>query len=157
MGRVQQGADGGRAPGVQQLHRLQDALVLGDHMPDPAERLLVQKPAGLLEVLEPDVAQRPHAKDLGGEFARFPPGRVAAVGVGMGNPGVDDQQHQPRGVGVERHQPDTLVPAVEEDGVAGRGPERGGLVHDAGGRADEVVLRPLGGQDHVLHGEAGAR
>ena len=94
---------------------------------------------------EPDVAQAPHAKDLGGEFARFPAGRIAAVGVGMAETRVSMTSSTSPGVGVERHQPASSGPGSRGRRRGRRGPERGGLVHDAGGRADEVVLRPLGG------------
>ncbi len=75
----------------------------------------------------------------------------------MGDLRVDHQQDQPGRFGLERDEPDALVPAVEEDGVVLGAAQRGGLVHDAGGGSDEVVLGALGGQDHFLVLQPGAR
>ncbi|MCY1228420.1 hypothetical protein D9M72_407370 [compost metagenome] len=119
-------------------------------MPDPAERDLIQETAGFVQVLHPDVPQRFDAQHFGPELARGAARRVAAVGVGVGNLCVDHQQHQACRLRLERHQAGTLVPAVQKDGMAPRPAQRGGLVHDARGRSDKVILGALGGQDHFL-------
>ena len=71
--------------------------------------------------------------------------------------GINDQQHQIRRLGLKRNQAGVLVPAVQEDCVAFRAPERRRLVHDARRGADELVLRPLRGKHHILCVEPGTR
>ena len=138
----------------EQFDRLQHAVVLGHDVADPAERLRVQEPAGLVEVGEPHLAQGRHAEDLGAQLAGLAPGGVAAAGVGMRNLRVDHQQLQPGRPGVERHQ-STPGPGSRGRRRGRPAAQRGGLVHDARRGADEIVLGPLGGQNHVLDAQPG--
>ncbi len=72
------------APGparAEQFHGLQDAVVLGDDVADPAERDFVQEAAGFVKVLNANVAERLDAQHFGAELAGCAAGGIAAVGV----------------------------------------------------------------------------
>ena len=97
----------------------------------------------LVEAVHRHVAQRGHAEQSGGPFARGPPVAVRAVGVPVVHLGVQHEQPQPVRGRVERHLLDLQGAVVQEERVPGGAAQRRQLVHHPGAGADEVVL---GGQ-----------
>ena len=82
---------------------------------------------------------------------------VPAAGVGVRDLGVDDQADQPGSRQAERHRAGAEVAAVQVDGAVLGAEQRGRLVHDAGGGADDVVLGTLAdGQTSSRAAQAGA-
>ena len=81
MAGIEQRPDGAGPGSAEQFHGLQDAVVLGDDVADPAERDFVQEAAGFVQVLNADVAERLDAQHLGAQLAGCAAGGVAAVGM----------------------------------------------------------------------------
>ncbi|HEX8006872.1 MAG TPA: hypothetical protein VF482_10645, partial [Trebonia sp.] len=145
MRRDEQAAHGGQVVLAERAHGRGDPVVLGHHVPGPAEGLLVKDAGDPAKVIDADVAQRRHAEFPGGPLAGGTPGRVAAGRVRVPLAGVDQDQFQSRLAQPQRHDPRLLGAAVEEDGGARLAEQRRELVHDAGGRADDLVFRSLAG------------
>ncbi len=139
---AEQRPDAAELAAAHQVNGLQDAMVLGDHVPGPAAQHRVGEAAyRVLGVV--DVPQRADAKGARRGLALAAPGRVAAVGQGVAGAGIDDQQGEASGGRVERHRGGLSTAAVEQQGMAGPAEQGGGLIHDPGRHADEAVLRAL--------------
>jgi hypothetical protein len=129
--------------GPQQLGDPQDAAVLGDDVLAYAPQGRVGQP-GRRPGVGDDVAQRPHAQLGRGRLAGLAAATVLAVAQRLPGAGVDDQQGQAGRGRVERDRFGRAGAAVEQQRVPGLATERGELVHDPGGHAGELVLRPPG-------------
>ena len=128
---------------AQHLDRGQHPGVLGDDMPHPPERLVIEPAPSPLQVLLAEVPQRGHAERGGTTFAGGPARGIPAVGVRVTHPRVDDQDRQP-GLGqTQRDDVGNQGAAVEEDRRVGLAKQRRGLIHDPGGGTDDDVFGAL--------------
>jgi hypothetical protein len=157
----QQRAQGRLVACAQQFGGPQDAAGLGDDVPVHAlQGRLAQ--AGQFPGRASGIPQRPHAQRGRGVLAGPAAFGVPAVSQRPAGPGVDDQQRQADGGRVERNLRPGAAAAVQQERVAGPAPQRGDLVHDPGGHADELGLGApgQGGQFTPRHGhlvDAGQR
>ena len=87
----EQRADPRLITGAEQPGGREDAPVLRDHMPAAAAQDRLGQP-GRCPGIAGNVAQRPHAQQGRGVRAGLAACRVTAIGQGMTDPGVDDQQ-----------------------------------------------------------------
>ena len=106
---------------AQRAHRVEHALVLGDHVTHAAERLVVEQLAGARQVVDTDIAQRRDTEGAAPGLAGCPARRVAAGRVRVAHPGVDDEELETGGFEAER---DDF--GVEASGSRGTRRSRGG-------------------------------
>ena len=136
----EQRAQGRLVAGAEQFRGPQHATGLGDDVPVHSlqGRLAqaAQFPGGA-----GDIPQRPDAQGGRGVLAGPAAFGVAAVDQRTAGPGIDDQQRQAGRGRVERDLRRPASAAVKQKRVAGPAPQRGDLVHDPGGHADELGLR----------------
>jgi hypothetical protein len=146
----EQRADRRLVAGAQQSGGTQDALGLGHDVPGHAPQGRVVEPGQVPGVF--DVSQGPDAQGGRGLLAGPAALRVPAVGHRAPDAGVDDQQGQAARGRVERDRRARPVAAVEQQRVAGLAQQGGGLVHDAGRHAGELVLGPPGQGGQLVPG-----
>ena len=142
MGGIQQRSERPDLAGPQNLGRLPDAIVLGDHVPDPPPHHRIGEPAQRrIEIV--DVTQRGKTEDPARLLAAGAASGVLAVHESVGGLGVEHQQLETGSGQVESHLIGVVAAAVEEQRVVGGAQDRRRLVHQAGRRADELVLAAL--------------
>ena len=89
------------------------------------------------------VAQRGHPEIGRGAFTRRPARRVLTAGVTVWCTRIDQQQSDPCGIGIEGAPGARRLAEVDHQRAPGLTAQRGQLIHQAGRRADVVVLRAL--------------
>ena len=140
---VEQVTEGARPLILEDLHRVLDPRILGDHVADPSEGLLVDGAGGLGQVSYPEVTQRAHSHQVRTAFAGCTALGITAGRVRVANAGIDHQDGQ---AGTLQRQGDEArfeAAAVQEHRVPGPAQQRRRLVHHPGGGARHVVLGAL--------------
>ena len=120
-----------------------DTLVLGDDVPEPAARDLVDpgRERRCLGSLDRHL-RRPCAAEGGQRPLELrPPSRIARMLEAVPNARVEDDHDQP---GRQQHEPVLLGAAVEEERMTAPCQQRSSRVHQPNGHPDRTPLRLLG-------------